>query len=141
VEKSVIIKGKLNTNMFIEKHLRLLVAVVMITLSLLVACDLEKPTTPALIPTVPPSSVQEVKPSAPKKPQYSIPDPAPETKPKTIPRSINCDPNYSPCVPIDSDVDCEGGSGNGPSYVRGPVRVVGRDIYRLDNDHDGIGCE
>lgn len=52
-----------------------------------------------------------------------------------------CDPNYTPCVPIDSDVDCEGGKGNGPSYVRGPVRVVGTDIYRLDRDHDGIGCE
>ena len=52
-----------------------------------------------------------------------------------------CDPNYKPCVPIDSDVDCAGGKGNGPSYVAGPVRVVGRDIYRLDADHDGVGCE
>lgn len=52
-----------------------------------------------------------------------------------------CDPNYSPCVPIDSDVDCEGGGGNGPSFVRGPVRVIGKDIYRLDRDRDGIGCE
>lgn len=52
-----------------------------------------------------------------------------------------CDPNYDPCVPIDSDVDCQGGSGNGPSYVRGPVRVIRRDIYRLDHDRDGIGCE
>ncbi len=53
-----------------------------------------------------------------------------------------CDPNYSGCVPIDSDVDCAGGSGNGPSYIRGPVNVIGRDIYGLDgNDNDGIGCE
>jgi hypothetical protein len=52
-----------------------------------------------------------------------------------------CDPNYDPCVPIDSDVDCAGGGGNGPSYVRGPVRVIRRDIYRLDHDRDGIGCE
>jgi hypothetical protein len=53
-----------------------------------------------------------------------------------------CDPNYSGgCVPIASDVDCAGGSGNGPAYVRGPVRVVGRDIYDLDRDGDGIGCE
>lgn len=56
-------------------------------------------------------------------------------------RSTGCDPNYSGCVPIDSDVDCEGGSGNGPSYVRGPVRVTGKDIYGLDADKDGIGCE
>ncbi|MGW4500318.1 G5 domain-containing protein [Micromonospora sp. NPDC004336] len=53
-----------------------------------------------------------------------------------------CDPNYSgACVPIASDVDCAGGSGNGPAYVEGPVRVVGRDIYDLDRDGDGIGCD
>ncbi len=52
-----------------------------------------------------------------------------------------CDPNYSGCVPIASDVDCAGGSGNGPAYVRGPVQVLGRDIYGLDRDNDGIGCE
>lgn len=53
-----------------------------------------------------------------------------------------CDPNYAgACVPIASDVDCAGGSGNGPAYVQGPVRVVGNDIYGLDSDGDGIGCE
>ncbi len=52
-----------------------------------------------------------------------------------------CDPNYSGCVPIASDVDCAGGSGNGPEYVDGPVTVTGSDIYRLDSDDDGIGCE
>lgn len=45
------------------------------------------------------------------------------------------------CVPIASDVDCAGGSGNGPAYVRGPVRVVGPDVYGLDRDKDGWGCE
>jgi hypothetical protein len=44
-------------------------------------------------------------------------------------------------VPIASDVDCAGGSGNGPAYVSGPVRVVGSDIYGLDRDGDGVGCE
>jgi hypothetical protein len=54
----------------------------------------------------------------------------------------SCDPNYTgACVPIASDVDCAGGSGNGPAYVDGPVRVVGTDIYGLDHDNDGIGCE
>jgi hypothetical protein len=53
-----------------------------------------------------------------------------------------CDPNYSgACVPIASDVDCAGGSGNGPAYVQGPVQVIGTDIYGLDRDGDGIGCE
>jgi len=54
----------------------------------------------------------------------------------------NCDPNYSgACVPIASDVDCAGGSGNGPAYVQGPVTVTGKDIYGLDRDGNGTGCE
>jgi resuscitation-promoting factor RpfB len=53
-----------------------------------------------------------------------------------------CDPNYSgACVPIASDVDCAGGSGDGPAYVQGPVTVIGDDIYDLDRDGNGIGCE
>lgn len=52
-----------------------------------------------------------------------------------------CDPNYSGCVPIASDVDCAGGGGNGPAYVKGPVTVIGKDIYGLDRDGDGVGCE
>ena len=53
-----------------------------------------------------------------------------------------CDPNYSgACVPVASDVDCASGSGDGPAYISKPVRVVGLDIYGLDRDHDGIGCE
>lgn len=57
------------------------------------------------------------------------------------PTGRGCDPNYTGCVPIASDVDCAGGSGNGPAYVAGPVRVIGIDIYGLDRDKDGIGCE
>ncbi len=54
----------------------------------------------------------------------------------------DCDPNYSgACVPIASEVDCSSGSGNGPAYVTGPVEVVGSDIYGLDGNNDGIGCE
>lgn len=57
-------------------------------------------------------------------------------------QASQCDPNYTPCVPIASDVDCAGGKGNGPAYVRGPVYVIGTDIYGLDGkDNDGIGCE
>ena len=62
--------------------------------------------------------------------------------PTAFASSSNCDPNYEgACVPIARDVDCEGGSGNGPAYVSGPLRVVGDDIYKLDADKDGIGCE
>jgi len=66
------------------------------------------------------------------------PAPGAQPVPGTNP---GCDPNYSGCVPIASDVDCAGGSGNGPAYVRGPLEVIGRDIYGLDADHDGVGCE
>ncbi|WP_432836036.1 hypothetical protein [Dactylosporangium sp. CA-092794] len=66
----------------------------------------------------------------------------PTTKPPTKAPAQNCNPNYTPCVPNDPvDVDCAGGSGNGPSYVQGPVHVIGSDPYKLDSDGDGIGCE
>ena len=48
---------------------------------------------------------------------------------------------YSPCIPPGPDVDCAGGSGDGPRYVSGPVRVTGSDPYGLDADNDGWGCE
>ncbi len=77
------------------------------------------------VPTPPPSPIKTI-----------MPAPAIKTQPTS-----SCDPNYSGCVPIASDVDCAGGSGNGPAYVRGPVKVIGRDIYGLDRDKDGYGCE
>ena len=43
--------------------------------------------------------------------------------------------------PGPGDVDCAGGTGNGPRYVQGPVYVTGNDPYGLDTDHDGVGCE
>jgi hypothetical protein len=53
-----------------------------------------------------------------------------------------CDPSYSgACLdPYVSDYDCEGGSGDGPSYT-GSVVVVGDDHYGLDADGDRYGCE
>jgi hypothetical protein len=54
----------------------------------------------------------------------------------------SCDSNYAGgCVPIASDVDCGGGSGNGPAYQYGSVQVVGSDVYDLDADGDGYGCD
>lgn len=52
-----------------------------------------------------------------------------------------CHPSYrGECVPVNvSDVDCEGGTGDGPYYV-GEVEVVGPDVYNLDRDSDGIAC-
>lgn len=64
---------------------------------------------------------------------YVAPAPAPQS---------NCDSNYSSgCVPVASDVDCGGGSGNGPAYFYGTATVIGTDIYDLDRDVDGIACE
>lgn len=64
------------------------------------------------------------------------------TKPKPQPKvPSNCNSNYSGCVPNASDVDCASGSGNGPAYVAGPVYVTGYDVYGLDRDGDGVGCE
>jgi hypothetical protein len=53
----------------------------------------------------------------------------------------SCTPGYSPCIPPGPDVDCAGGSGNGPRYIDGPVYVTGSDPYGLDSDGDGVGCE
>ena len=63
------------------------------------------------------------------------PPPAPKPSPPT-----DCQ-GYSPCLPPGSDVDCAGGSGDGPRYVNGPVYVNGSDPYGLDSDGDGVGCE
>jgi len=65
--------------------------------------------------------------------------PAPVAAP--APAASTCDPNYGGCVPIASDVDCAGGSGNGPAYVDGIVAVIGSDIYDLDRDNNGFGCD
>jgi len=106
-------------------------------------------TTQAPATTLPPTTFAD---TTTLDPTTTIPSPttAPTTAPLPPPVTVafvpplpECDPNYEgDCVPIASDVDCAGGSGNGPAYVRGPVYVVGSDIYDLDgNDNDGIGCE
>jgi hypothetical protein len=53
----------------------------------------------------------------------------------------DCHPSYSGCLDAKaSDYDCIGGSGNGPRYT-GRVRVLGPDVFQLDADGDGWGCE
>lgn len=96
----------------------------------------------AVPPVQPPATVAKPatttkKPATTTKRAAAAPPPPAE---KAAPVS-KCDPNYSGCVPVASDVDCAGGSGNGPAYVQGPVRVIGSDVYGLDNDKDGVGCE
>jgi|SRR5215218_6621917 len=96
--------------------------------------SLETSTPELNTPPVPPPSLDDGF------PPVVADDPPPVADADSVPPS-RCDPNYTPCVPIASDVDCAGGGGNGPAYVAGPVRVVGSDPYGLDRDGDGVGCE
>jgi beta-lactam-binding protein with PASTA domain len=70
------------------------------------------------------------------------PPTAPPAPPPTAPPQ-NCHPSYEDeCLKVGiGDYDCAGGSGNGPNYVQGTVRVVGPDEFDLDRDGDGFGCE
>lgn len=105
------------------------------------------PTTTTTTTTPPPTTTTTTTPPPPPPPsprrvvtEEPVPPPPPPPAPKPKP-APSCDPNYSGCVPVASDVDCAGGSGNGPAYVQGPIRVTGDDVYGLDNDGDGVACE
>ena len=63
--------------------------------------------------------------------------PTPEPVETTPAPAANCHPSYEPCLPIVSDLDCPDVRAMGLA----PVDVIGPDDYRLDGDHDGIGCE
>jgi len=84
---------------------------------------------------VPPTDTPVPPPPPPPAPTLPPPPPPPPEQPR-------CHPSYEgACLdPNCSDYDCAGGSGNGPCYT-GTVRVVGPDVYDLDRDRDGIGCE
>ena len=49
------------------------------------------------------------------------------------PNTDPIDPNYDPCVPVSTDVNC--------SDLRTRITVTGTDVYRLDRDGDGTACE
>lgn len=49
-----------------------------------------------------------------------------------------CDPNYAGCIPVfPPDVDCTDIKRLGLA----PVKVIGKDVHKLDRDGDGIGCD
>ena len=51
---------------------------------------------------------------------------------------VKCDPNYEGCIPVfPPDVDCTDIKRLGLA----PVKVVGKDVHKLDRDGDGIGCD
>lgn len=99
------------------------------------------PVPPTATPVPPPPTSTPVPP--PPTPTPVPPPPTPIPAPPTpVPQAAaGCTPGYSPCIPQGSDVDCAGGSGNGPRYVAGPITVTGSDPYRLDSNNDGVGCE
>jgi outer membrane biosynthesis protein TonB len=78
---------------------------------------------------------------APKPKPAPAPNPSPAPTPAPAPST--CDPSYAGQCLKDGigDYDCSSGSGNGPNYVYGTVRVVGSDPFGLDRDNDGLGCE
>lgn len=103
------------------------------------------PPTPTRVPptAVPPTPV----PPTPVPPTPVPPPPTPVPPPPTaVPQAAppqaaqSCTPGYSPCIPPGPDVDCAGGSGDGPRYT-GRVQVTGSDPYGLDRDGDGVGCD
>jgi beta-lactamase superfamily II metal-dependent hydrolase len=74
------------------------------------------------------------------------PQPTPSSRglPPPPDPAASCDPCYPDvCIPVGAaDYDCAGGSGNGPNYIQGPVRVVCHpDPHGLDGNSDGWGCE
>jgi hypothetical protein len=62
--------------------------------------------------------------------------PGGQTAPSGGGSSGGCEPGYSPCLPRVSDLDC----GEIPASKK-PVHVTGSDPYRLDADHNGLGCQ
>jgi micrococcal nuclease len=72
------------------------------------------------------------------------PTPAPTPEPVIVPfvepepePASKCHPSYDPCLPDGPDLDCPDIRAMGLA----PVDVIGPDEYRLDGDHDGLGCE
>jgi hypothetical protein len=112
------------------------------------ATTTQPPTTTTSPPptTTPPPPTTTPRPSVTAAPraarQQVVPKPPPPPPPP--PSSPTCHPSYQgECLPPDaSDVDCAGGSGDGPVYAyTNDIRMVGPDDYGLDSDRDGYGCE
>jgi hypothetical protein len=87
------------------------------------------------------AQIRKTRGKTPRLSRSACPAPDPPPPPPPLPSSGPDCQGYDPCLPPGDDVDCAGGSGNGPRYVNGPVRVTGSDPYGLDGDGDGIACE
>lgn len=49
------------------------------------------------------------------------------------PKAEECAPGYTPCVPVATDLNCPD--------IGFRVQVIGEDVYELDRDGNGFGCE
>lgn len=98
--------------------------------------------TPTPAPTATPTPKPTPAPTAKPTPAPT-PKPTAKPKPKATAAPASCSTSYQgACLKLGiGDYDCAGGSGNGPNYVKGPIYVVGDDIFDLDRDGDGIACE
>lgn len=116
-----------------------------------IAESLPRETTTTIAPTttttIPPTTVPTTAaPTTTTRPPTTLPPTTAASPTTAAPReqspSGGCHPSYQgACLPPDAeDVDCAGGSGNGPVYT-GRVTVVGPDVYDLDRDGDGVGCQ
>jgi hypothetical protein len=104
-----------------------------------IAPAVETTTTAAAPPPPTTTTAPPPPPAEPAPPPPPAPVPVAPAPPPAEPAE-DCHPSYDPCVPFASDVDCEGGRGDGPVYT-GTVRVIGPDEYDLDRDGNGVGCE
>lgn len=115
--------------------------------------ELTTTTTTALTTTtLPPTTAAPLRTAVPPTTAVStttVPRPTTEATPVSTTEAptaaaSGCHPSYEgACLPTDaSDVDCSGGTGNGPAYVsEKSFRVVGPDVYGLDHDSNGFACE
>lgn len=98
--------------------------------------------TPTLTATPKPTHVPTTKP-APRTTVRTTRPPQPRPSTTSAAPVRNCDPAYPDVCLHDGigDYDCAGGSGNGPNYVSGPIRVLPPDPFGLDANGNGVGCE
>lgn len=100
-------------------------------------------TAPVTALTAAPTVVATARPATPAPTPTRTPAPVTPAPPPPPPPTSNCDPSYPDvCIPRGAaDYDCAGGTGNGPNYIRGPIRVLPPDPHDLDRDGNGIGCQ
>jgi hypothetical protein len=69
-----------------------------------------------------------------------LPEPPPSVEPRNA--GPDCTPGYDPCLPdFGDDYDCFSGEGDGPFYTGRVYVQQGMDVYKLDRDASGEGCE